>query len=278
VFVTYERHPPIPADPASHEPPPARPTHCGACGAKHEEDRTDRRIRMLDRMAELGMERLERRCAEDREEAEARRRVGQVTGMILTQAQRDSRDAGEVMFQQTTRANRLCMALAEKFENDRSARERQDAAEREADEKQHKARRKDHLERLVKEAIEQHERAEAERADGSELDSERARIAAQIRASDTEYLTKRVSERLTEKDIERDVAHIPFSELVERLCREMDIEPPWEIWEDQPWAQEEARLGIKGSPYVKPRPPEPAPTVKPAGSDHAVGTPEPPSG
>jgi hypothetical protein len=251
-----------PADPASPEP-----------------SRTDRRIRMLDRMAELGMERLERRCAEDREEAEARRRAGQVTGMILTQAQRASRDAGEVMFQQTTRANRLCMALAEKFQNDRSARERQDSVDREADEKQRKARDKAQLERLVKEAIEHDHRAERddEKDPGDEPEG-RAEARARARAEDAAYWTKQVSERLTEADVERDLGKCPFSALVERLCREMRIEPPWEIWQDEDWAQEEARLGIEGSPYARPKGPGAAAVVQPAGSDSAVGRPEPPSG
>jgi hypothetical protein len=234
-------------------------------------------VRILDRMAELGLERIERRCAEDREEAEARRRVGQVAGMILSPAQRESRDAGEVVFQQDTRAVRLCLALADKFEHDRTARERQDAADREADEKQHKARRKDHLERLVKEAIEADRLVE--RDDEADLTPEQAKNAARGRAENAVLWTGRVSERLTEKDIVRDIAHLPFSELVERLCREMRIEPPWELWEDEPWAQEEARLGIKGSPYARPAAPEPtAEPVALAGVDRTVGRPEPPSG
>jgi hypothetical protein len=197
--------------------------------------------------------------------------------MILSPAQRESRDAGEVMFQQDTRAVRLCLALADKFEHDRTARERQDAAERDADEKQHKARRKDHLERLVKEAIAADRLTE--RDDESDLTPEQAKNAARGRAENAALWTGRVSERLTEKDIERDIPHLPFSELVERLCREMRIEPPWELWEDEPWAQEEARLGIKGSPYARPAAPERAiAPLMSAGIDRSVGRPDPPGG
>ena len=235
---------------------------------------------MLNRMTELGMERLERRCADDREEADARRAVGQVTGMILTPQARASRDAGELMFQQTTRALRLCMALADKFHTARLERARQEAAERAAGEKQRKSRLKDQLARLVKEAIEQDGAAEAEGDDGDDPGHEpESGDDAETGARDETDLTQRVTERLTEYDIERDIGERPFSELVGRICREMGIEPPWELWQDDHWAQEEARLGTPGSPYAQPPVPEPAAApAAPAGIDAAAGRPEPPSG
>jgi hypothetical protein len=219
------------ADPASHEPSRARQENCVPGGRVREEDPDERNIRLLNRMIDLGMERLERNDAEDREEARARRRIAYRTDKILTPEQRAARDAGDERFQELTKTIRLCMALADKFRTARREREKQEAA----GEQQRNARCKDHLARLVTTAIRQASAAEAETTPGNAPKSrdDLARTAFER----TSWLT----ERLTEYDIDRDVGKLPFSELAVRLCREMGIGMPWEISEDGEWLREDAR-------------------------------------
>jgi len=67
----------------------------------------------------------------------------------------------------------------------------------------------------------------------------------------------------------------PFGEVVALICRGLGVEPDWEAWAAEPWAQEEIRTRPPTSPYAAwpdaaPRPVPSPPTVIPAEDCEAV--------
>ena len=48
-----------------------------------------------------------------------------------------------------------------------------------------------------------------------------------------------------------DVAGLPVGLIVERLCKDFNVEPDWSLWADAPWAIEEAQDRPRGSPYAR---------------------------
>ena len=63
------------ADPASHDPAEARPENAAQHDALRAPDPTDRYMRLLDRLVDIGMEQIELRAADARDEFAARRAV-----------------------------------------------------------------------------------------------------------------------------------------------------------------------------------------------------------
>jgi len=130
------------------------------------------------------------------------------------------------------------MALSLKFYKDRLEREKKSAADHAATEQERKPRQRNQLKRLVIEAVKRRD----------------------DRDSRYEFsLLSKMHDRLKEEDIERDLARYPLSELIARICKDLGIEPVWELWDTEYWALEEARLKPPGSPYARP----PAPEAKP---------------
>ena len=272
IYASYDA---TPADPAHDDPSGARPASRDYDEGGREPDPTDFFIRMMKRLAVIGMERME----EVHERSQAARAARQAAAETVP-AERDddvdsevparhaAQDRTDLEYQRITRAMRLCAALALKFHNDRLDRDMKKTAEGEAVAQKRRSRLRSQVERLVKEAIvrETNER-DAEGEDG-EIDER----------FDDYSLEQTVSERLDEEDIERDLERCPVGELVGRVCRGFGIKLNWAIWQDQFWALEEARLQTPGSPYAAPpaalepeepkpeavKPPEPEPdTVKP---------------
>ncbi|WP_225768638.1 hypothetical protein [Inquilinus sp. Marseille-Q2685] len=123
------------------------------------------------------------------------------------------------------------------------------AAERDTAAAQDRWRRRRNLvRRILKEAIEAEEAAEAE---ACELD-----VAEQDRRDD---LLHELDRRLQDEAAE-DIGDLPVGEVVARFCRELDIAPDWSRWQAETWAVEES--GHPQSPYAQPpfaRPPDARP-------------------
>jgi len=115
-------------------------------------------------------------------------------------------------------------------------------------------RRRNLVRRILKEAIEAEEAAEAE---ACKLD-----IDEQDRRDD---LLHELDRRLQEDDAE-DTGELPVGEVVARFCRELGIVPDWSRWQAETWAVEES--GHPQSPYAQApfaRPPDARPEDAPAG-------------
>jgi len=252
--------PPItasPADPAS----PGRGAGCAYDGEGRAPDPTDRAMRMLDRLAVIGMEMTELLYRQVQDEDAARGAAPPAAEAAEPAAapdktihQRVAETPAKRDYDRLTRSVRLTLALLVKFHNDRLEREQKAAAGIQAVEEQRKPRLRKQLERVAREAIRR-----------------------QTDPRDREHLRLTLYERLEEDDIERDLLDRPFGELIRRICRDIGIEPDWEFWGEDYWAVEEIRLKPAGSPYAG------GPLPKP---DLAAGLhpypqptrPEPPSG
>jgi hypothetical protein len=83
-------------------------------------------------------------------------------------------------------------------------------------------------------------------------------------------------ERLGDEDIDQDLGRCPVSEILGRLCDYLEIQPIWQRWRREPWAMDEARHKVPGSPYAEPPPAEPEPAEEPeARPEPAEAGPEP---
>ena len=56
------------------------------------------------------------------------------------------------------------------------------------------------------------------------------------------------SDRIEREDLE-DFSDKPVSEIIAIICADLGITPDWQAWSLEPWALEELRSGVPGSPY-----------------------------
>jgi hypothetical protein len=203
-------------------------------------DRTERHLRMLEELAEIGMDlaRAVRRQALEQaadEPAGAADRADPIERI-------GGGDLG-LIFSRIARAVRQTVALEARIEEERRAREQRAEAEQAQRaaviEQDRKRRRKTQVKRAVEQVI------EAE-ADGGEV----------------EDLLAYLDERLEDDDVDADLAERPIGESVARICRDLGIPLDWSRWEDEAWAHEErgtieegraiAEAGTKppGSPFA----------------------------
>ena len=56
------------------------------------------------------------------------------------------------------------------------------------------------------------------------------------------------SDRIEREDLE-DFSDKPVSEIIAIICADLGITPDWQAWSLEPWALEERRTGVPGSPY-----------------------------
>jgi hypothetical protein len=260
------------ANPARHEPSSARPATCTCCGGAREPDPTDDYMRMLRRLAEIGMARAEQLHLQMRDETNTRRAEpaaapdADAPDLAKTDQPKPKLPNPDLALHRTTRVVSLCMSLSLRFHKERLEREKQTAADHAVVEKQRKARRKQQIERVVKEAIER-EADQRVNEDGSEDAS-----------FDVVELETELSEPLDEDDIVRDLDRCSLGELIGRICRELGFKPDWEFWQQHQWALEEAGLKPPGSPYAEPPPPEPPPPEpeRPEPAEAEAEEPEPP--
>ena len=304
--VNHERPSYPEADPARHDASEARPAICTCCGGTREPDPTDENLRLLRRAANLSMGMMEL----------ASERAHRAVAAEAAPAQ-DAADRADLAFHRSGRSLRFCITLSDKLHAGRLERDKKLAAGDAVEVKERKTRLKSQAKRLVMEAIDQQvekeiqeeieRRAETERLTESERETEsedteafdeddedededdEIDFALHHRACRGATLRSALFRRLEEEDIERDLGRCPQSELVGRLCGDLKIQTPWERWDTEHWAKEEARLKVPGSPYPRPPAAEPepaeAPEAKPkpeaarpepaAAKPEEVGPPEP---
>ena len=56
------------------------------------------------------------------------------------------------------------------------------------------------------------------------------------------------SDRIEREDLE-DFSDKPVSEIIAIICADLGITPDWQAWSLEPWAIDERRTGVPGSPY-----------------------------
>ena len=174
-------------------------------------ERAARRLRMLQELAEIGMD-LARGV---------RRQALEQPAPEPDAVEPDAADLG-LTFSRIAKAVRQTIALEARLEQDCQDRDQQAEADRTA----RRARaRKAEIRRIVEQAIE---------ADAHE--------------DDVEHFLGELDERLQDDEDDADFADRPIGELVARICRHLGVTPDWSLWEDEDWANEEA--GAPGSPYV----------------------------
>ncbi len=229
-----ERPNPTSADPASNEPAAARVERCTCCSAGREPDPTDDNMRATRRLRDLALAVAEKLAGQIVDEEVRQPAAQAAVPEDIPDAPGDkSKPPGQLSamvlgFQRVERAVRQCILLSTKLHQDRLAWETQAEAMAAKVERERRERRKKHVERLVKEAIEH----------GSEnLDEEFER-------------REKLEARLDEEDIESDLGIIADSALVDRLCKDCGVEAPWDFWEDEHWALEEARHEPPGSVFA----------------------------
>ena len=284
------------ADPARHNPSEARSANCTCCGGAREPDPTDENLRLLRRAATLSMGMME--LASER----AHRAVAAEAA-----ADQDAADRADLAFHRSGRSVRFCITLSDKLHAGRLERDKKLADGDAVEVKERKTRLKSQAKRLVMEAIDQQvekeiqeeieRRAETERLTESERETEsedteafdeddeeeddededgEIDFALHHRACRGATLRSALFRRLEEEDIEQDLGRCPQSELVGRLCGDLKIQTPWERWDTEHWAKEEARLKVPGSPYPRPPAAEPEPAEMPeAGAEPEAARPEP---
>ncbi|QUD89899.1 hypothetical protein [Phenylobacterium montanum] len=72
-------------------------------------------------------------------------------------------------------------------------------------------------------------------------------------AGEAEALHNALAERLEDAPDEAEFERAPVSRLIERICADLGVEPDWDLWEDEPWARNEATRRVRGSPYARRR-------------------------
>jgi hypothetical protein len=284
--VTHE-HPPSPqADPASPEPSEARPAACTCCGGTRRPDRTEYYTEALTEFVELSRELARLAVAEARDSAAQRGIVPaavpaepaaaaadvdaeEPAGSSPAAKQNNAIHQAGLTLHRLSRSVRLCIGLSAKLHEDRSALDKKQAADAAFEVGLRKERLKGKVGRLVGEAIRDAVEKEAERLaeaegeayDESEFDEEEREDA----------LLDALYERLKDEDIDQDLGRCPVSDILGRLCDYLEIQPIWQRWRKEPWAMDEARRKVPGSPYA-----EPPPAEEPAASAPEPPEPEPP--
>jgi hypothetical protein len=188
-----------------------------ACEVDPREARAWRRVEMLERLAEMGMQLSMDLC----------RRVGE--GMSKGEPLEGAAVALE--YSRLARAVRQTQALAARLDQDRDALAKMFAAERAAREKA----REDRIEarrRAVRTAI----RDAVNRAGGPQR-----KINLAFEA---------LGERLEDPREDDDFADLPVSTLIARVCADIGVTPDWDLWKNEPWAAAEWRAATPGSPYA----------------------------
>jgi hypothetical protein len=184
------------------------------------------RIRMLRRLAEIGMELAERTLnteaawAKGRDPAEFYAPISRAIRLTLTL---------EAKTDEALRDLKAGVVRKRKKEAKRAARRHEAAAAKEAEERVEKVRE------LVAEA------AEAEIPDAYEFAGR--------------YFALR--ERLDEDSAYKDLSERPLREIVERLCKDLMISPDWSRWDGEGWIKEEGapkrtRYSIFNQPSAAP--------------------------
>ena len=174
----------------------------------------ERRLKMLDRLAEAGMELVEALVAQ-----------GKGTGPKVVEG-----DVG-LAFGRVSRGVRLAVLLAEQLsepgENPREIARAAEAARAQA-QAEHRKAHIDRAVRVVRRVARDHCRHEEYGAYG--------------------YAAR---ERLDDDDIYGLVATRPVGELVALICRDLGLQPDWDALAEEAWAKAEIASEAAGSPFLE---------------------------
>jgi hypothetical protein len=91
---------------------------------------------------------------------------------------------------------------------------------------------------------------EAEQKDQVRAVVQRLGEAASLDQEAVERLVSEAGERLDDDDIYRDLSRRPLGEVVALICKDLGIEPDWELLSGIYWAKEEIARPPPGSPYA----------------------------
>ncbi|HWK44213.1 MAG TPA: hypothetical protein VNT30_05820, partial [Stellaceae bacterium] len=189
-------------------------------------ERTERHLRMLQRLAEIGMELAEavgRQALEQAkaasEPAETPRQPGPDLGLVFTRISRSVRQtvALEVRIAEGPLTPRAVSAALDK--------QAERAALAETDRRH---RRKAQVGRIVKQAIN-----------------------AELSGIKAYQLERELRERLEDEDVETDIGDHPIGAIIARICWDLGLDPNWRRWAEDHWAVQEARTKAPGSPYAE---------------------------
>jgi len=221
-------------------------------------------LRMLEGLVETGMEMVQSRLRQEllyeqalRQKVEAGQFVARPASPepaaddeapdedVPEPAGKQPRGEVGLTFQRLSRGIRLCLALHARIRQDGQELAEKLAAEqikranaaRNALRSQQKAR----VKRAVEQSIDTHGRERGMRED----------LLAGMRES--------LDEHLRDEDLDEDLLNLPISELIDRICIYLRIDPAWQMWTTEPWAVAEAEANMPGSPYAEP-PTETEPT------------------
>ena len=168
---------------------------------------------------------------------------------------------GEVglTFQRLSRGIRLCLALHARIRQDGQELAEKLAAEQikraNAARNAHRSQQKARVKRAVEQSIDTHGRERGTRED----------LLAGMR--------EQLDEHLRDEDLDEDLLNLPISEIIDRICIYLRIDPDWDMWTTEPWAVAEAEAQVPGSPYAEPlKTPEPMPEAM-----AEIAPPRPPS-
>jgi hypothetical protein len=173
------------------------------------ESRAERHLRLLQELAEIGMDIARAVRAEATAQDEAPERA-------------PSRFGGEpgLVYSRIARAVRQTLALEARFA-DEVGKARAEQERRRVDTgRLIFQRRQDDIRDFVAQAIEN---------EGAER---------RIPDSEVERLLDDLDERLEDGQYDADLADGPVAELVARICYDLGVSPDWRIWNDQDWASD----------------------------------------
>ena len=211
------------ADPASHDPAEARPENAAQHDALRAPDPTDRYMRLLDRLVDIGMEQIELRAADAREEFAARSAIRAARVAAAEAAGPDAEpveadpspertleplpalEPTDLAVQRLSRSVRLCMSLAIRFHNDRLDREAGLVKGRAAAAAPQPPRERSPKEQLA--------------------DRVKEKIEREAEPDEKEILLSELRERLEEEDVERDLKQYPIDELALLICQDLGAGP-----------------------------------------------------
>ena len=189
--------------------------------------REARHVRMLQELAEIGMDIAQALRRRVLAEAEA----GETDPAAKPAPSPPSYDPG-LAFGRVARAVRQCLALEARLAETGWERATQKEAERLG------AVGDSHIMALlrVEELREQVEKQIDRIADDAEADR----------------LLRDLDERLGDFDQDEadELNQAPLSALIARICADLGLEPDWRVWAGEPWAQTEAQVRPAGSPYA----------------------------
>jgi hypothetical protein len=220
------------ASPAATALSEGGPGHCARCEGE-QGSFAQRRLRLLERSAETAVTMLEKIAADT------------VAGDA------DAQDDGGLKYSRVSKALRMTLVLHAKFEEDslksdqekaaqaaaRQAAEARRAASALADQKRAQKRT---VEQAVEQAIAAAAAAGNEDDDEDEDEDER----------DYDELYSDLYERLNDFEDYSDFGRKSTGEIVEQICRLLNLPFDPALWQDEPWAIAEAKAKPAGSPFV----------------------------